>query len=306
MNPSETRTDRCAVPHVSVCICTFRRPDLLARLLDALARQNTGGAFTFDIVIADDDAKASARPLAESFSLRCPVPVVYCNEPRQNIALARNCALRRARGAFAAFVDDDELPEADWLWQLVTCCERTGASAVLGPVRPYFEATPPAWLVRGRFCERPEHPTGTPISAEECRTGNVLLRRSMISGNDAQFREQFGTGGEDRDFFLRMSEEGFRFVWCNEAPVYEVVPPERWSRTFYLRRALLRGRNNLKIPGRRVRLVMTSIVAAPIYLATLSISWAFGQHVFMRYCIRFCDHAGRLLGAVGLNPVKSR
>jgi hypothetical protein len=31
-----------------------------------------------------------------------------------------------------------------------------------------------------------------------------------------------------------------------------------------------------------------------------------GQHVFMKYCIRFCDHAGRLLALFRLNPVHQR
>ena len=31
-----------------------------------------------------------------------------------------------------------------------------------------------------------------------------------------------------------------------------------------------------------------------------------GQHVFMKYCIKLCDHAGRILSALGLNPVRER
>jgi hypothetical protein len=31
-----------------------------------------------------------------------------------------------------------------------------------------------------------------------------------------------------------------------------------------------------------------------------------GHHVFMKYCIKFCDHAGRILTLLGLNPVRER
>jgi hypothetical protein len=31
-----------------------------------------------------------------------------------------------------------------------------------------------------------------------------------------------------------------------------------------------------------------------------------GMHLFMRYLIRLCDHVGRLLAVVGLNPVRER
>jgi hypothetical protein len=31
-----------------------------------------------------------------------------------------------------------------------------------------------------------------------------------------------------------------------------------------------------------------------------------GQHIFMKYGIRFCDHLGRLLALIGINPIRER
>jgi glycosyltransferase involved in cell wall biosynthesis len=293
-------------PHISVCICTFRRPLMLARLLDKLSVQQTEGRFTFGIVVADDDSAQSARDVVRSFSERSDLDVVYCCDPRGNIALARNNTLRRARGEYVAFVDDDEFPQPDWLLRLIDACEGFAAAGILGPVRPHFEASPPAWLIKGRFCERAEHETGHVMRGDGCRTGNVLFRRSMIAGDDAPFQTQFGAGGEDKDFFMRMEQQGHVFRWCNEAVVHETVPPQRWTRRYLLQRALVRGHANLKIPGRRVQLVATSLVAAPIYSLILPFALLAGQHVFMNYCIRLCDHAGRLLGMVGFTPASIR
>lgn len=293
-------------PRISVCICTFKRPALLARLLEALSRQQTDGRFSFDIVVSDDDEAHSARPVVDAFAVRESTAVTYCSDPQQNIALARNNALRHANGEFIAFIDDDEFPEPEWLAHMLETCERYKVAGVLGPVRPHFDAPPPEWLVKGRFCERAEHPTGTVLRGDECRTGNLLFRRSLVSGDGEPFRRQFGTGGEDKDFFMRMTRQGHEFRWCNEAPVYEVVTPDRWTRSYYLRRALLRGRNNLRIPGQRLRLLGISLLAVPVYSVVMPVALVFGQHHFMKYCVRFCDHAGRLLGAVGLNPVTSR
>jgi len=97
-------------------------------------------------------------------------------------------------------------------------------------------------------------------------------------------------------------DAGHKFVWCNEAVVYEVVPPERWKRTYFLKRALLRGQNQ--------KLFLTSgsvgrsLVAVPVYTALLLIVWILGQHVLLRYAIRLCDHVGKLLVAVGVNPIR--
>jgi len=49
--PGETEAMACAEaterPHISVCVCTYKRPLLLERLLRELIRQDTGGLFTF-------------------------------------------------------------------------------------------------------------------------------------------------------------------------------------------------------------------------------------------------------------------
>jgi glycosyltransferase involved in cell wall biosynthesis len=291
---------------VSVCICTFKRPTLLLRLLNTLSLQQTQGRFAIEIVVADNDAAASARAVVGAFAARCPWPVRYAVETQPNIALARNCAVRHARGEFIAFVDDDEFVPADWLFRLFEACESSGAAGVLGPVRPHFEATPAEWIVRGRFCERREHASGTVIDAAEGRTGNVLLRRSWFAQECAPFRAHFDNGGEDKDFFVRLAQHGAVFVWCNEAAVHEIVPRERCTRRYMLRRALLRGKNNLKLRHGRWRLIARSIVATPIYMLLLPPSLLLGQHVSMRLGIRLCDHAGRLLAVVGLNPVSSR
>jgi hypothetical protein len=56
----------------------------------------------------------------------------------------------------------------------------------------------------------------------------------------------------------------------------------------------------------RANLVARSLVAVPVYLAMLPFTLLWGQHVFMKYSIKLCDHAGRLLALVSLNPVRER
>jgi glycosyltransferase involved in cell wall biosynthesis len=233
--------------------------------------------------------------------------MVYCCEPRKNIALARNKALEQAHGEFVAFIDDDEFPAASWLQSLLSACERYPATdGVLGPVRPDFESPPPNWIVKGGFCERPEHKTGRKMQWEECRTGNLLFRRRILEMTAEPFRADFGTGGEDNDFFMRFMRQGCVFIWCNEAIVYETVPPCRYTRGYMIKRALLRGRNLLKLPVDRFALLTRSVVAVPMYCVALPVLLVLGQHWFMRYCVKLCDHLGRLLAVLGINPISER
>ena len=292
--------------HITVCICTYQRPAWLKRLLEALEKQETSNLFTFSVVVADNDAARSGEEVVLSFASRSHLQVNYCREPIRNIALARNQAIKHAHGDFIAFIDDDEFPNRDWLAQLLQTCDKYNSAGVLGPVRPHFAETPPKWLLAGRFCERPEQPTGTVMAWSASRTGNVLFRRSILAGVVNPFDPEFGTGAEDKDFFMRMNQRGHVFIWCNEAIVFETVPPARWTRSYMFKRALLRGRNVLKHRDVRNKLILKSIVAAPLYSLILPLTLLFGQRVFMIYGVRLCDHLGRLLTVIGVNPIHER
>lgn len=294
------------VPHVSVCICTFRRANLLKRLLDKLENQITQGLFSYSIVVADNDYKETGRQVVSEFSGTSSIPIIYCVEPEQNFALARNKALENAKGDFIAFIDDDEIPVKDWLCNLFKTCNGYGVDGVLGPVKPYFEHKAPQWVIKGKFFERPTHNTGYTMSWPETRTGNVLFRREILNGINHAFRSEFATGSEDVDFFRRMMGKGRTFVWCNNAVVYELVPPLRCKRSYQIKLALLRGGNSLKHREGRVRNLVKSFIAIPVYGFALPFLFVAGDHHFMKYLIKFFDHTGRLLALLGINPVKKR
>jgi cellulose synthase/poly-beta-1,6-N-acetylglucosamine synthase-like glycosyltransferase len=291
------------MPHISVCICTYKRPEYLRRLLEALKSQDTCGMFTYSIVVADNDYAQSAASLVRGFANAPGVAVKYCVEPRQNIALARDKAISNASGDFVAFVDDDEFPLRDWLLTLFNAIRQYQVDGVLGPVKPHFEADPPQWIIRGGFHDRPMHTTGSILDWSHCRTGNVLLRSQLFAKEAQPFRPEC-LSGEDQDFFRRMIGKGYAFVWCNEAVVYEVVPPSRWKRGFLIRRALFRGMFSLRNHGFSTPRVLQSLIATPAYLAALPIALILGDATFMRCVFKLSYHVGRLLALVGINPIR--
>ena len=293
-------------PHLTVCLCTCRRSERLPQLLAQLAAQETGGAFTHSISVVDNDPVGSAAGAIRAFAERSPVPVRSAWETESNIARARNRAVAQAEGEFVAFIDDDETPGSDWLLRLHGTAVREGVTAVLGPVRPCYSAPPPRWVILGGFWDRAEFPTGTRVSWPRCRTGNVLLRRAALTGLATPFDERLATGGEDVDLFRRLAVEGHEFAWCAEAAVHEDVPPHRCTRRYLMRRALLRGRDSLRVVPTPGRATACSAAALPLYALLLPASLLGGQHVFMRLAVRTGDHVGRLLAAFGLEPVKTR
>jgi succinoglycan biosynthesis protein ExoM len=293
-------------PLVSVCVCTFRRPELLAALLNELNIQRTDGLFTYEIVVADNDAARSAEQAIRSFELRASVPVSYCVEPVPNIARARNAAVANATGSFIAFVDDDELPQVDWLLTMFRTITTHQVAGVLGPVVARFEQQPAPWISKGRFFDRPRYATGRRITWPEARTGNALVSRAAFEGLEPPFRPEFATAGEDMDFFRRAADNGCAFVWCDEAPVSELVARHRCTRRFLLRRALLRGSNFPKHPEHRVRNMLKSLLAVPCYTLALPLFALAGHHWVMAYAVKLADHSSRLLAFAGLPLMRER
>jgi glycosyltransferase involved in cell wall biosynthesis len=264
--------------------------------------------FTYSVVVVDNDREQSARTVAASFKDQGRVRINYYVEPVQNIALARNKAVQNAIGAYIAFVDDDEYPIDEWLLTLYGALNEYRADGVLGPVIPYFESEPPEWVVKGGLCERKRFATGTHIrNHRDTRTGNVLLSKRVFDGDGEPFDARFGeTGGEDAEFFRRRLEEGRRFVWCNEACVYEAVPADRLRRKYFLRRAFLRGVANSQCVSVLSISVLKSAAAALVYALSLPLLVLGTHHTFMKSLIKLCDHLGKLLGVLGVKVITKR
>ena len=306
MRPSQPDDPSVPLDHITICLCTCRRAGRLAGLLSDLARQESGGAFTYSLSVVDNDPAASASEVIAAFARKGTVPVQASWEPEPNIARSRNRSLEGASGNLVAFIDDDETPAPDWLRRLHTALLRDGTSAVLGPVRPRYASPPPAWVVRGRFWERDELPTGSRLPWTRCRTGNALVRKPALDSLQPAFDERLTTGGEDVDLFRRLASRGHSFSWCAEGIVHEEVPPHRCTRRYLLRRALLRGRDSLRVTPAPLRATASSAAALPIYTLLLPPALLCGQPTFMRLAVRIGDHAGRLLAAAGLEPVRTR
>jgi succinoglycan biosynthesis protein ExoM len=291
------------IPHISVCVCSYRRPRLLKRLLLKLNNQVTDGLFTYSIVVADNDFARSGEAVVVKLSSISKLPIRYCVEPRRSIALARNKAIEHAEGAYVALIDDDEFPESTWLLTLYQNLCEYRVDGVLGVVKRHFEEVPPAWFRKSGIYSRKVNSTGKVVDWKESRTGNALLKRGMFVCDSAPFRPEY-RAGVDQDFFRRKIEAGYRFIWSADAVVCETITPARWKRSYILRMALLQGATAALQPNYTWPNLLKSLTAVPLYLAVLPISLLVGQQYFMRLMIKICHHSGKLLMRAGFNPIK--
>jgi hypothetical protein len=135
---------------------------------------------------------------------------------------------------------------------------------------------------------------------------------ALVREDGVRFNPDFATGGEDVDFFRRASRAGRTFIWCEDAPVYELVPEARLRRRYHLKRALLQGSVSLKyatehasVPG-VLRVAAKALAAILVYTFALPLLFLLGEHVGMKFLIKDCHHIGRLLAILGLSYSATR
>lgn len=285
---------------------------MLERLLRNLPAQETGGLFDFSVVVVDNDPAAPAGGVVARLTAELGLDIVYIVSTKNIIPVARNHALRLAHGNYIGIIDDDEFPPPHWLLNLYRAIHTFDVDGALGPVHPCFDQRPPGWLIKGRFCERPALRTGTLLHWNQTRTGNVLLKREVFEKHNLQFDETFTTGGSDREFFKHAMARGCRFIAVEQAPVYEIVPPERWTMSYWLRRAVVNGYNAHKNNLGQVRGLARAIL--PLKLAAASVVYAggaplaacLGTHHFVRCLESGGNHFSRLCAMFGIELVKQR
>jgi succinoglycan biosynthesis protein ExoM len=231
---TDAETDEIAV---TVCICTFRRPSLLAAL-ESVAAQKLPKGTVLHILVVDNDFTPTAQAGVESFRARTACSLEYRHVPGRNISAARNEGLRGASTPWLAFLDDDEYASPDWLAGLLAA--RGGANAVFGPCEANYPPRTPPWMQAGDYHSNRIIEGRGPIDTGY--TSNVLIDMDFVRRNLLQFDPALGrTGGEDTFFFHAMYRRGAVLAYEPRAIVREEVAASRLNLKWILRRKFRAG-----------------------------------------------------------------
>ncbi len=295
---------------IVVAVLTFKRPDLLTDFLDGYARIALPDGCDVALLVVDNDAAGSGRPTFEAWQDRIPA-ARYVVEPRTGIPVARNRAVDEAMAAGAdalCFIDDDEVPETDWLVRLVEAWRRSGAQLVGGPVgvaAPPHGATWWQRLMNASLAARADRKFR--LTAEAAARGgrytivtnNWLCDLRWLRSKGLRFDERLlMTGGSDTAFCRSAVAAGCRKAWAADAVVHETIPADRLTARYQLHRGGSQSITHFHMKHDRVTpsvvlatLAMAAVRAVlgvvllviPVYglasltMAIRSVGWAFGR-----------------------------
>jgi succinoglycan biosynthesis protein ExoM len=232
---------------IAVGLCTYKRPDGLARALDHIALSIADLGRPVSIIVVNNDANdQKAEPVVKAFSTRTGVTVHFETEPTPGISAARDAIFARADQLgvrWLAMMDDDEWPTPQWLRELLATQARTSASVVGGPVEPVFPEGQEQLNRLARYWSVvPQLLDGKPFVFCTC---NFLIDLDALRGRPRPlFDPAFGlSGGGDTVFFRSLFYDGLQMAWASDAVMQEEVPPSRAS-VAWLRTRRFRGGNH--------------------------------------------------------------
>jgi glycosyltransferase involved in cell wall biosynthesis len=235
----------------TVLIATFNRAALLDRTLDSIRRMRVTAPRTWDVIVVDNNSTDETRLVVERQARDFPVPLRYLFEARQGRSSALNAGIDAADGRVLAFTDDDVIVAEGWLD--AACDALSGDEPSIayagGPVRPMWEAPPPAWLdlTRGDLWGTiaiQDHGDRTFVYEERGRVplGANMATRRVLFERIGGFRPDLGRssgrlvlGQEVPELLWRARAAGFRGLYVPALEVQHHIPARRLTRQYFRR-----------------------------------------------------------------------
>jgi glycosyltransferase involved in cell wall biosynthesis len=212
-------------------ICTVKRAELLERCLTGVARLTYSN---FEVLIVDNSAgDPRTIELAKQYQAR------YVHEPVRGVNRARNCGARTSTADLIAYLDDDAIPDPEWLSALTDEFHDPQVMSVTGRILPLKVTTEAErlFVARGAYDSGPQRRSidrETPNWFEIANYGGMGNETNMAFRRQAfdvwpGFDERIGYGtplqGNTGPYaYFSLIDRGYRVIYTPHAVVYHPLP----------------------------------------------------------------------------------
>lgn len=202
---------------VSVVVPTYKRANLLSKVIEALVAQRFPAA-AYEIIVVIDGQDEVSENIVLGFkkeNLR-----FFTLKQNQGPASARNIGWQNAKGELIAFTDDDCVPNPDWVAALWQDYESKGKAVVAyaGKIIVPIDERPTDYEVNTKHLEDAEFVTAN------CACARLALQ--MTGGFDEDFRMAWR---EDSDLHFKLIRRGVPIIHLENAVVIHPVRKAPWG-----------------------------------------------------------------------------
>jgi glycosyltransferase involved in cell wall biosynthesis len=286
---------------LSIIICTYNREKYLPPLLESIVSQNYPHE-AYEIILINNHSTDGTERVCQQFGRLHPdVRFRYFVEMQQGLSYARNRGIAESHGDLLLYVDDDATLFPGYLQAYSQFFQtHPDTLAAGGPIIPFYEGTPPAWLTHFTkelltgYLYRGDK-TGFFTHGKYPGGGNACYRK-IVFKQFGLFNVELGRkgknliGAEEKDFFSRLLAAGNKIGYVPQAGIYHHIPPEKLTREHLIRLSYSIGKSE------RIR---TQSIAGSTYFKRLfseCIKWGATVALFFGYllCFRY-DKGAKLL-----------
>ncbi|WP_424947100.1 glycosyltransferase family 2 protein [Candidatus Spongiihabitans sp.] len=220
-------------PSILITIPTCLRPRMLARCLESMAVMELPPTAAVSLLVADNDAKESARTTVARFAKVAPFPVAYTVAVDRGLCRIRNHIFDYAaehRADYIATCDDDNVVTPNWLNELYGVLTEQQTDTCSGVVIEAPNGIPAKRAKRAQ-------PPGNIKWEKSHSTSNLLISSKIYEKLGLRFDLRFNfSGAEDIELFDRAYQAGARLIRNRNAVVYHITNESRQSMKYRIAR----------------------------------------------------------------------
>lgn len=232
-------------PFISIIIPTYNRAHLLPLTLDSFLAQSYPRD-RYEIIVADNNSLDDTREVAERYFGNSAVSVQHHFEPRQGVHYARNGAALLARGDILYFTDDDMVADPELLSEIaVIFSQFENVGCATGLILPKFEVKPPLWVEKNLWngllsLTARDKPEELIISKNDLvYSCHQAIRRDVFfvsGGFNPENTAGVWIGDGETGLNIKIKALGSHFAYTSKSIIYHVIPKERMTLAYLIRR----------------------------------------------------------------------
>ncbi|MCG7407938.1 glycosyltransferase [Paenibacillus sp. ACRRX] len=202
----------------SIVICTYNRDEYLERTLKSL---NHLLYENFEVVVVNGPSTDRTKEILERYVGKIKI----VNNSEANLSISRNLGIQASNGDIVAFIDDDAIPEPNWLHQIKELYDQNkiiggGGGRVYGPGGDHFQFHNGIIDIWGEADVKREQP-GQYIQAINHKfnimmgVNSTFLRKALLENGG--FDEYYEYYHDESDVCVRLTRAGYPIFHHQEA-----------------------------------------------------------------------------------------